>query len=178
MSANEKQKQVLHELDASHVSLHRFFGSETAVNHQRMEKLLRLLQKHTRPVRPEMLGIIGEEHLRRMCESAGGEPKSFEYSVFTDHHANGLPYVVEIATCPFKEWVNGESERRGRHLITGVNFSATLENPFQTFRGLEGMDELLTELRAGKYAPVIVCVHYTCPHIEYLDRGKSRIGLE
>ena len=34
-------------------------------------------------------------------------------------------------------------------LITGVNFSATLENPFDTFRGMEGMDEILTELRAG-----------------------------
>ena len=66
MSATDKQKQVLRELGASHMSLHRFFGSETQVNHQRMEKLLRLLQKHTRPVRPELLGVIGEEHLRQM----------------------------------------------------------------------------------------------------------------
>ena len=43
---------------------------------------------------------------------------------------------------------------------------------------MEGMEAILTELRAGPYAPVIVCVHYACPHIEYLDRGKSRIGLE
>jgi hypothetical protein len=43
---------------------------------------------------------------------------------------------------------------------------------------MEGMDEVLVELRAGPHAPVIVCVHYACPHIEYLDRGKSRIGLE
>jgi hypothetical protein len=178
MSATEKQREMLRELGAAHMSLYPFFGSEAKVNHQRMEKMLRLLQKHTRPARPELLGIIGEEHLRRMCESAGGEPKSFKYSRSPGHHANGLPYVVEIATCPFKEWVSGEDETRGRHLITGVNFSATLENPFQAFRGLEGMDELLNELRAGKYAPVIVCVHYACPHIEYLDRGKSRIGLE
>jgi hypothetical protein len=40
------------------------------------------------------------------------------------------------------------------------------------------MDEILVEQRAGPEAPVIVCVHYACPHIEYLDRGKSRIGLE
>jgi hypothetical protein len=63
-------------------------------------------------------------------------------------------------------------------LITGVNFSATLENPFDTFRGVQGISETLVELRAGPEAPVVVCVHYTCPHIEYLDRGKSRIGLE
>ena len=66
MSATDKQKQILRELGASHMSLYRFFGSETQVNHQRMKKLLQLLQKHTRPVRPELLGVIGEEHLRRL----------------------------------------------------------------------------------------------------------------
>jgi hypothetical protein len=86
--------------------------------------------------------------------------------------------VVEIAICPFKKWVSGKDETRGRELITGVNFSATLENPFETFKGMEGMGEILSNLRAGADAPVIVCVHYACPHIEYLDRGKSRIGLE
>ena len=79
MSATDKQKQILRELGAAHMSLYRFFGSETKVNHQRMEKLLRLLQEHTRPVRPELLGVIGEEHLRRMIVDAGGEPKSFKY---------------------------------------------------------------------------------------------------
>jgi hypothetical protein len=36
----------------------------------------------------------------------------------------------------------------------------------------------MSDLHAGSYAPIIVCVHYTSPHIEYLDRGKSRISLE
>ena len=178
MSATDKQKQILRELKASHLSLYRFFGSETQVNHQRMKKLLHLLQKHTRPVRPELLGVIGEEHLRRLTTSLGGEPKSFKYFASASHDADGPPYMIEIATCPFKKWVNGKNETRGRELITGVNFSATLENPFDNFKGMEGMDEILVDLRAGASAPVIVCVHYVCPHIEYLDRGKSRIGLE
>ena len=177
MSATDKQKQILRELGATHKSLHRFFGSETYVDHQCMQKLLRLVQKQTRPVRPELLGAIGEEHLRRLSLDLGGELKSFKYFISPGHDAKGLPYVVEIATCAFKEWVAGK-DAPSRELITGVNFSATLENPFSTFRGMEGMEEILTELRAGKYAPVIVCVHYASPHIEYLDRGKSRIGLE
>jgi hypothetical protein len=94
------------------------------------------------------------------------------------HGVKGVPYVVEIKTCPFKRWVDGKEENRTRRLITGVNFSATLDNPFQSFKGMEGMEAILTEIRAGPHAPVIVCVHYACPHIEYLDRGKSRIGLE
>jgi hypothetical protein len=40
LSATDKQKQILRELGASHISLHRFFGSETKVNHDRMKKLL------------------------------------------------------------------------------------------------------------------------------------------
>jgi hypothetical protein len=178
MSATEKQKQILRELGAAHLSLSRFFGSEMEVNHQRMRKLLAQIHRHTRPVRPELLGVIGEVHLRRLSIAAGGEKQSFKYSCFPGHHGDGLPYVVEIATSPFKKWVHGKAAHRGRHLITGVNFSATVENPFETFRGIEGMEAILTDLRAGPNAPVIVCVHYACPHIEYLDRGKSRIGLE
>jgi hypothetical protein len=176
MSATDKQKQILRELGATHKSLHRFFGSETCVDHRCMHKLLRLVQKQTRPVRPELLGVIGDEHLRRLSLDLGGEPKSFKYFISPGHDNKRLPYVVEIATCAFKEWVTGTGKNaQTRKLITGVNFSATLENPFSTFRGMEGMEEILSELRAGKYAPVIVCVHYASPHIEYLDR---RIGLE
>jgi Histidine kinase-, DNA gyrase B-, and HSP90-like ATPase len=176
MSATDKQKRVLCELGTAHMSLYRFFGSEAKVSHERMEKLLRLLQQHTRPVRPELLGIIGEEHLRRLCESAGGEPQSFKY-VASPGVANGVPYMVEMAICPFKQWVDGGRER-ARVLITGINFSAALNNPFDELRGMAGMSEILADLRAGAFAPVIVCVHYASPHIEYLDRGKSRIGLE
>jgi DNA topoisomerase VI subunit B len=177
MSATERQHSVLQEVYARHLSLARFFGSETRVNHDRMRQLLTLLQKNTRPVRPELLGVIGEEHLKKLTVCLGGEPKSFKYSINTGHDANGVPYVVEIAICPFKAWVDGKQQIDRRVLITGVNFSATLTNPFHSLRGMEGMEEILADLRAGPYAPVIVCVHYASPHIEYLDRGKSRIGL-
>jgi hypothetical protein len=178
MSGTDKQKQILRELGAAHMTLHQFFGSETLVNHQRMGWLLKLLRQHTRPVRPELLGIIGADHLRQLCIGAGGEPQSFKYSANPGHDDDGRPYVIEIATCPYKKWVAGKSETRHRQLITGVNFSATLENPFDTFKNMEGMEEILSDLRAGSYAPIIVCVHYASPHVEYLDRGKSRISLE
>jgi hypothetical protein len=178
MAGTERQRQVLHELGARHLSLARFFGSETEVNHRRMSRLLQAVQTHTRPVRPGLLGVIGEQHLQRLSIDLGGEPASFKYFVSPGQNGNGVPYLIEIATCASKKWVRGKEQPSGRVLITGVNFSATIENPFQTFRGMQGLDEILTELRAGKYAPVIVCVHYVCPHIEYLDRGKSRIGLE
>src|SRR5262249_16973583 len=156
-------------------SLHQFFGSEIQVNHERMQKLLRLLQKHTRPVRPELLGVIGAEHLCRLSVAAGGEEESFKYFRSAERDTDGLPYVIEITTCALKQWVKGKDQAPGRMLIAGVNFSAALENPFETFKDTDGLGALLVELRAGEYAPLILCVHYACPHIEYLDRGKSRI---
>ena len=178
MSATEKQKQVLGELGVAHMSLARFFGSDTHVNHERMKKLLTLLQKHTRPVRPELLGVVGEDHLHKICVELDGEDKSFKYFASPGQDAAGVPYVVEIATCAFKAWVAGKQQSHGRVLITGVNFSATLANPFHSLRGMQGVEGILVDLRAGPDAPVVVVVHYASPHIEYLDRGKSRIGLE
>ena len=113
------------------------------------------------------------------ASSAGGEPQ--ELQIF-----RSAPVTTPTACrtwsrsrpVPTKNGSLAKKKRGIGMLITGVNFSATLENPFETFKGMEGMEEILAELRAGQYAPVIVCVHYACPHIEYLDRGKSRIGLE
>ena len=30
-------------------------------------------------MRPELLGVIGQEHLFKMLEAEGGEPKTFKY---------------------------------------------------------------------------------------------------
>ena len=50
---------MLAETGASHVSLHNYFGLHKA-NTANIEKLLASLQKHTKPVRPADLGIIGK----------------------------------------------------------------------------------------------------------------------
>ena len=56
MTGTAKQKLVLAETGASHVSLHNFFGLHKA-NTANIAKLLASLQKHTKPVRPVELGI-------------------------------------------------------------------------------------------------------------------------
>jgi hypothetical protein len=67
MSSTAKQKDVLAETGASHVSLHIFFGLHKA-NISNIAKLLGSLKKHTKPIRPPELGIIGKEHLYRLME--------------------------------------------------------------------------------------------------------------
>jgi hypothetical protein len=36
---------------------------------------------------------------------------------------------------------------------------------------------ILTKQRAGPDEPIITVLHLACPHIEYLDRGKSSVSL-
>jgi Histidine kinase-, DNA gyrase B-, and HSP90-like ATPase len=98
LTATEKQKQILRELGAAHMTLSRFFGSETQVNHRRMEKLLHLLRHHTRPVRPELLGVIGEEHFRQLCITVRGELKSFKYFISARCDANGRDRDLRLSS--------------------------------------------------------------------------------
>jgi len=42
----------------------------------------------------------------------------------------------------------------------------------------EGAESLLTDLRAHRDDPIIAVLHYACPRVAYLDRGKSAIALD
>ena len=95
MTGTAKQKLVLAETGASHVSLHNYFGLHKA-NTANIAKLLASMQKHTKPVQPAELGIIGKEHLYRRMEAAGGDPKTFTYNR-TIGETNGVPRVIEFA---------------------------------------------------------------------------------
>ena len=66
-----------------------------------------------------------------------------------------------------------------RVLVTGINFSPAIVNPFrQLGRGGEGLERVLAGQRVESRDPVIVAVHFTCPVITYLDRGKSAVALK
>ena len=97
MTGTAKQKAVLAETGASHVSLHNFFGLHKA-NTKNIQKLLASLKKHTKPVRPADLGIIGQEHFFARMEAAGGDPKTFKYT--PSHSAKPMAFRV---------WLNSPS---------------------------------------------------------------------
>jgi DNA topoisomerase VI subunit B len=176
MSSTAKQKEVLAETGASHVSLHNFFGLHKA-NHANIAKLLASLKKHSKPVNPAELGVIGKEHLYRLMEEAGGDPKTFTYNR-TFGETNGIPRVVEFAF-----GIHGEGLRAGRgpsrKIITGVNWSPGINNPFRHFgRGGVSLDAILEQVRANTSQPVIAALHLACPRVTYTDRGKSAIIVE
>jgi Histidine kinase-, DNA gyrase B-, and HSP90-like ATPase len=176
MSGSAKQKKVLTETGASHVSLHRFFGLRKA-NTDNIASLLASLKKHTKPVPPVQLGIIGKAHLYARMEAAGGDPRTFTYNRRLGE-TGGVPRVAEFA---FGIHRDGLGANRGpdRTVVTGVNWSAAINNPFRRLgRSGDGLDAILTEVRANSSQPVIAVLHLACPRVAYLDRGKTAIVTE
>ena len=140
LTGTAKQKQILAETGASHVSLHNFFGLEKA-NTKNIAKLLAALKAHSRPVQPADLGIIGKEHLYRLMEQAGGDPRTFIYKKKLNETmaCPGLWNLPSASMSAAFVPVRGPS----RKIITGVNCSPGINNPFrQLGRGGEGLDEI------------------------------------
>jgi DNA topoisomerase VI subunit B len=173
MSSTAKQKQVLAETGASHRSLHDFFGLHKA-NTENIAKLLASLKKHTKPVPPADLGIIGKAHLFARMEAAGGNPRTFKYQRRLGE-TDGLPRVTEFAFGIHRDGV-GNDRGPSRKEVTGVNWSAAIGNPFrQLGNSGKGLDAILAEVRANTSQPVILALHLACPRVAYLDRGKTAI---
>jgi DNA topoisomerase VI subunit B len=177
MTGTAKQKLVLAETGASHVSLHNYFGLHKA-NVGNIAKLLASIQKHTKPVKAADLGIIGKDHLYRMMELAGGDPATFTYNR-TIGATNGVPRVIEFAFGIHRDGLAAAGQVPSRKIITGVNWSPGINNPFrQLGHGGVGLDAILTEVRANTSQPVITMLHMACPRVAYTDRGKSAIVVE
>jgi DNA topoisomerase VI subunit B len=176
MSGTAKQKKVLAEIGASHVSLHEFFGRRKA-NGDNIARLLDAVKKHTKPVLPAALGVIGRDHLFAMMEAAGGDPETFKYQRRCGE-TGGVPRVIEFAFAVHRDGLvagNGPS----RTMITGVNWSPGINNPFrQIGRSGEGLEGILANVHANTSQPIIAVLHLACPRVAYTDRGKSAIVIE
>jgi hypothetical protein len=127
---------------------------------------------HCKPVKPASLGIIGEAHIRTRLEQLGCEMDSISYEQVAEVGKDGLPTVVETAFA----W-RGDQCTDCRRLITGVNFSSAINNPFRTFGNAngDGLASILENRRAGRVEPIIFFLHCTHPRVHYTDRGKSAV---
>jgi len=132
--------------------------------------LLAAMQRHSRPVKPRRLGVIGGEVLRRRFEALGCQPASFTYKK-REGETDGIPWVQETAFgfCP------GAKSRR---FVAGVNWSPGIINPFRELGRFGGsLDTVLERCRAGADEPVVILLHLACPRVEYTDRGKSAVVI-
>jgi hypothetical protein len=131
------------------------------------------MKLHRAPVKPDLLGIIGQEHMRTRFANAGCEMDSFSYKRQVGTTDN-LPWVIEVAFGCVQE----TNDVRFRRLVTGVNWSPGIINPFRQLGQLgESLDSVLTAQRAGRHEPIILVLHMACPRVEYTDRGKSAVVI-
>jgi len=170
LSGTAKQKAVLEATGLKQTLLNDLVGDD-GFDDVRPADLLHAMKERTKPVAPKALGTIGRQHLEQRFAEEACEPGSFRYRK-TQGVARGVPWVVETAFgwCP-----EGVDERR---IITGVNWSPAIINPFRRFRYGLGLDYLLSTQRIERDDLVVLLVHVACARISYTDRGKSAIVIE
>lgn len=134
------------------------------VDMNRLTAMLAAMKKVARQVKPETLGLLGQEHCAVNLERYGAHPDSIEYRR-AQGEADGLPYVLEVAF-----GVKEDSEE-SRTLRVGINFSPALEQPFSV------LDSALNDARCTPHDPVAMLVHLACPLVQFSDRGKARATL-
>jgi hypothetical protein len=186
LARSGKRTKVLGEADLKRAKLSGLVADER-LDADKIGRLLTAMKNHTKPVKPERLGLIGENHLRERLLGMGVVPESFRYakklgggkSTKPPNEADDkacfpdLPWVLESAF----GW-RGEKAEDERQIYTGANWSAAIKNPFRTFGATgEGMETTLAELHATRKEPIVVVLHLAHPRIDYTDRGKSALVI-
>jgi DNA topoisomerase VI subunit B len=177
LSGTAIQRKILQEVGCSHQSLAEFFGIER-VNRSGIAKLLAAMQRHSKTVKPKLLGIIEAEHLKQRFLEAGGNADTFKYQQRKGLTKEGIPYVIECAFGLHQSGLTQGAAVVPRTFITGANWSVALANPFRSFGATgEGLESTLAKLRTDASQPIICVMHLASAHLQYADRGKSSIVL-
>jgi DNA topoisomerase VI subunit B len=169
LTGTAKQKAVLAAADLARTPLAGLADGDS-LKADRIARLLAAMQEHSKPVKPALLGVIGKDHLAARCASLGCAMASFDYRKKVDE-TDGIPWVLETAFA----W---RPEAEARRLITGMNWSPGIVNPFRELgRFGQSLDSVLEQQRAGRDEPVVFLLHIACPRVEYTDRGKSAVVI-
>jgi hypothetical protein len=176
LSGTAVQRKILEEVGCSHQSLAQFFGVDQ-VNRSGIAKLLAAMRKHSKPVAPKHLGVIGAEHFKQRFLAASGNAGTFKYQQRKGMTDDGIPYVIEFAFGLHQSGLT-QGAKVSRKFITGANWSVAIYNPFRAFGSTgEGLETTLEKVRANVNQPVICALHLASAYIQYADRGKSSIIL-
>jgi hypothetical protein len=79
LTGSQKRAKVLAETGMKRMRLSELVHGD-ALDGDRVESLLAAMRKHTKPVKPQRLGLIGEEHLKFRLLAMGVQPESFRYN--------------------------------------------------------------------------------------------------
>jgi DNA topoisomerase VI subunit B len=169
LTGTAKQKTVLDATGLARAPLSALIKGKE-FDRPKVEKLLAAMKASSAPVKPVMLGTLGKEHFKQRLTAAGCEMETFEYRRVPGVE-DDIPWMIEtaFAWCP---------KAKQRRLITGVNWSPGIINPFRELGDYgTSLDAMLARARADTEEPVILVIHIACPRVEYTDRGKSALVL-
>jgi DNA topoisomerase VI subunit B len=167
LSGSSKQKAVLASANMGREPLAALVANND-IDHKLIGQLLTAMQANSTLVKPEALGQIGREHFEVQFGENACEMDSFSYRRAAGI-TNGVPWVIEVAFawCPTLD---------SRRLVTGVNWSPGILNPFRELGSFEqSLDTVLTQQRCYQNDPLILALHLICPLVNYTDRGKSAL---
>ncbi|MHB8953849.1 MAG: hypothetical protein ACYC4U_12840 [Pirellulaceae bacterium] len=169
LSGTAKQKAVLDATGLARKNLSDLISGDQ-LDHSLITNLVAAMKANSRPVKPERLGVIGKDHIEKQLRSLGCGDASIRYEKKMGE-SGGIPWVLE---CAFG-W---NDSLEGRQLITGVNWSPSIGNPFRQL-GKVGvsLDSVLESQRAGEEEPVVVLVHLAIARATFADRGKSTLVI-
>jgi len=171
LSSTAKQKSIVAATGMPRAKLADLWDGEQ-LDTTSIEALLTAMKAESRPVKPADLGVIGRDHLAHRLAEMGCVMESFDYRK-KDGIQDGVPWVIETAF----GWL-GDDAPAVRTLVTGVNWSPGIVNPFrQLGRYGQSLDSVLEQQRAGRREPIVLVLHIACPRVEYTDRGKSAVVI-
>lgn len=147
------------------------FANSDGVDRQQTDALLKHLQAQSRPSDPNKLGLLGKDRIRQRFAQSGYHLETFKYQRLIGNDRQGLPRIFETAFAY-------HPDRDRRLLLTGINWSAALLNPFRQLGGYTGLDSYLQDFRAGEREPIALLIHLAGPGIQYTDRGKSAVVID
>jgi DNA topoisomerase VI subunit B len=167
LTGSLKQKRVLEQANLSGARLEDLVAEEE-VNATVADRLLKTMQKHTRPIRAAALGMLGEKHLRTsLVKHYGADPATVVYKRKMGMDG-ALPYILETA---FALKTTADEDQQC-DVVVGLNWSPALA------QALPQLSEVLAEMRIDIWDPVLLAVHIAHPRLEPTDRGKARYWLQ
>ncbi|MBI4326841.1 MAG: ATP-binding protein [Chloroflexi bacterium] len=172
LSGTAKQGRILEETGLAGKRLSDLVcGRE--VDREATAGLLQAMRRESRELKPQALGIIGEQHIRQKLGAAGCNVNSIRYKRVVGVDQQRRPFVIETAFGVFE----GKNSIQNHGLLCGLNFTPSIGNPFRRLNGWESLDEVLGEQFVQDDSPTFTLVHLATPYLKYTDRGKSAVEL-
>jgi len=127
-----------------------------------VQRLRNAMLKHSKPVAPDRLGVIGKAHIEAALTRNGCTGGFNYHKAAAIDDADGLPCVLETAF--------GMNEKNGRRLIVGMNWAPVFKIPSGAIA------DALNHCLVQPHDPVILFIHLVKPRFAFTDHGKGALA--